>query len=73
MKKCPICERTFDDGMRFCQTDGTPLVDDAPALDPYKTMVAKPGEIAAAMAADEPVPAPDDTDDVLQLPSEPDR
>ncbi len=25
--------------MRFCQVDGTPLVDDAPPLDPFKTMV----------------------------------
>lgn len=26
MKKCPTCKRTFDDSIRFCQTDGTPLV-----------------------------------------------
>ncbi len=26
MKRCPTCERTFDDSMKFCQTDGTPLV-----------------------------------------------
>ena len=25
MKRCPTCERTFDDSMKFCQTDGTPL------------------------------------------------
>ncbi|HXH69318.1 MAG TPA: hypothetical protein VNI60_03120, partial [Pyrinomonadaceae bacterium] len=27
MKRCPTCKRTFDDSMKFCQTDGTPLVD----------------------------------------------
>ena len=59
--------------MRFCQTDGTPLVDDAP-VDPYKTMVASSGEIAAAMGS--PAGSPSDTegsvkvdDEVLQLPA----
>ena len=54
MKKCPTCGKTFDDNMRFCQTDGTPLVDDAPAaapepppveepaFDPYATIVGVP-------------------------------
>ncbi len=28
--------------MRFCQVDGTPLVDDAPAFDPYATIVSSP-------------------------------
>ncbi len=42
MKKCPSCEKTFDDSMRFCQVDGTPLVDEAPAFDPYATIVAQP-------------------------------
>ncbi len=28
MKKCPNCQRTFDDSLKFCQMDGTPLVDD---------------------------------------------
>lgn len=39
MKKCPSCSKTFEDSMRFCQVDGTPLVDDAPAFDPYATIV----------------------------------
>jgi len=39
MKKCPTCDKTFEDSMRFCQVDGTPLVDDAPAFDPYATIV----------------------------------
>ncbi len=70
MKKCPNCERTFEDSMRFCQTDGTALVDDAPPVDPYKTMVATSDEIAAAMppAADTPKPE----EEVLQLPADAD-
>ncbi len=51
--------------MRFCQADGTPLLDDAP-VDPYKTMVARPQDIAAA------TPPPADTDDVLDLPADED-
>ena len=35
--------------MRFCQTDGTPLVDTPEPVDPYKTMVARPEDIAAAI------------------------
>ena len=42
MKKCPSCDKTFEDSMRFCQVDGTPLVDEAPAFDPYATIVAPP-------------------------------
>jgi hypothetical protein len=61
MKRCPTCNKTFDDNMRFCQADGTPLVDEAP-VDPYKTMVARPEDIQAAMP-------PAGSDDVLDLPS----
>ena len=46
MKKCPSCEKTFEDSMRFCQVDGTPLIDDAPAFDPYATIVAPAGSAA---------------------------
>ena len=58
MKKCPTCERTFDDGLRFCQTDGTPLVDAAGNApdDPFKTMVG--------------VPPLSKEDDLLELPNE---
>ncbi len=72
MKRCPTCDRTFDDAMRFCQTDGTALVEDAP-VDPYKTMVASADEIAAALkppANVTPAADADDEKDVLQLPSE---
>lgn len=59
--------------MRFCQTDGTPLVEDAPPVDPYKTMVARPEDIAAAippLKPEEPVEAaaPEPDEDVLQIP-----
>ena len=54
MKRCPTCQKTFDDSMRFCQTDGTPLVDDAPPVDPYKTMVASKEEIFAAISSEPP-------------------
>ena len=57
--------------MRFCQTDGTPLVDAAPAVDPYKTMVATPADIAAMIppisASVEPGPEP--PDEVLDIPA----
>ena len=52
MKKCPTCDKTFDDSMKFCQVDGTPLVADEPAFDPYATMVGKP----VPPPADEPAP-----------------
>ncbi len=50
--------------MRFCQADGTPLVEDVP-VDPYKTMMARPEDLAAAMPSDQ-------SDDVLDLPADED-
>ena len=41
--------------MRFCQVDGTPLVDDEPAFDPYATIVAS-APIVEEPAADEAAP-----------------
>lgn len=70
MKKCPTCEKTFDDNLRFCQADGTPLVDAPPPIDPYKTMVARPEDIAAAIPqtpAEVQPPAPVD-EPVLEIP-----
>jgi hypothetical protein len=64
MKRCPTCEKTFDDNMRFCQSDGTPLVEDVP-VDPYKTMVARPEDLKAAMPSES-------SEDVLDLPAESD-
>jgi len=77
MKKCPTCDKTFEDSMKFCQVDGTPLVDDEPAFDPYATMVAPagislPAEEKPAEPAFEPQPeepgaiAP--PEDILDLP-----
>jgi Domain of unknown function (DUF4190) len=74
MKKCPNCDKKFEDSMRFCQADGTPLVDDAPPLDPYKTIVARPidtgvNESAATPASSLPGDAPiAEPDDLLDLP-----
>ena len=62
MKRCPTCDKTFDDNMRFCQADGTPLVDEVP-VDPYKTMIATPADFAAAKDA------ASQSDDVLDLPA----
>lgn len=70
MKRCPTCDNTFEDALKFCQADGTPLVDDAPAVDPYATMVASPAEIKAASAADNaPVPIAE-PDNMLDLPAQ---
>jgi len=78
MKRCPTCQKTFDDAMRFCQTDGTPLVADETPADPYKTMVASADDIKAALRSTaEPTPpaaeaAPPAVDEEpLQIPSEP--
>ncbi|HQZ83633.1 MAG TPA: hypothetical protein PLR83_10445, partial [Pyrinomonadaceae bacterium] len=69
MKRCPTCDNTFEDSLRFCQADGTPLVDDAPPLDPYATMVASSAEIKAASQADNaPVPIAE-PDNMLDLPA----
>jgi len=60
--------------MRFCQSDGTPLVDEAPAIDPYKTMVSSSRDIADSIpaAVTPPVEEPQEKDqEVLELP--PDR
>lgn len=75
MKKCPACDKTFADGMKFCQTDGTLLIEDVPAADPFKTVVADQNEIAAAIPPLDPfktmVASPSKTaDDILQLPEE---
>lgn len=69
MKRCPTCDNTFEDSLRFCQADGTSLVDDAPPLDPYATMVASSAEIKAASQADNaPVPIAE-PDNMLDLPA----
>jgi len=56
--------------MRFCQTDGTALVDAPEPVDPYKTMVARPEDIAAAIpkAPESPQPEPRAEEEVLEIP-----
>jgi hypothetical protein len=78
MKRCPTCQKTFDDVLRFCQADGTPLVDDAPPPDPYKTMVASREDIQAALNAPAAAPEPAQQnnsirreDEPLEIPSAP--
>lgn len=67
MKKCPTCEKTFDDNLKFCQTDGTPLVavEEAPPEDPYKTTVAN--------ASDLPIPPLDPFKTMVASPIPPPR
>jgi hypothetical protein len=78
MKKCPTCEKTFDDALRFCQTDGTPLIEinESASEDPYKTTVGRQGDFASATPSD-PFKTMvagslknDDSDVLLQLPEE---
>lgn len=75
MKRCPICDKTFADGMKFCQTDGTLLIDDAPPEDPYKTVVGNQSDIASAIPPVDPFKTmiaspPPKPGDVLDLPEE---
>ncbi len=41
MKRCPSCQKVFEDDKKFCQIDGTPLVEviETPPDDPFKTVV----------------------------------
>ena len=62
--------------MRFCQVDGTPLIDDAPPPDPYKTMVASKEDIRSALNAEPERPLASASigqpeDEPLELPAEP--
>lgn len=66
--------------MRFCQSDGTPLleiVENPPVEDPYKTTVGKPEDFSSLIPAEDPfktvvggAPKSDDSGDLLQLPEE---
>ncbi len=81
MKKCPTCDKDFPDSMRFCQTDGTVLIEkvDAAPSDPYKTVVGNQSDFDSAMPPLDPFktmvasPPPKIEDDLLQLPEEPDN
>lgn len=72
MRQCPNCQKEFPDSMRFCQTDGTPLVDvaeAAPPDDPFKTMVGQsiPDDPFKTVVGGEQ----SKDNDILQLPEEP--
>ena len=72
----PDCPKEFADNLNFCQVCGASLID-APAaeepLDPFKTMVGKPADFAAAIPKSEPPPTPavpeQKAEDVLDLPA----
>ncbi len=78
MKKCPTCDKEFPDSMRFCQNDGTTLVDavSAPPEDPFKTTVGRQEDIAAAIPPFDPFATivggakKDESGDLLQLPED---
>jgi hypothetical protein len=74
MKRCPTCQKEFADSMRFCQTDGTPLIDSADAeqpLDPYKTVVGQPPPDDPFKTVVGGAGAQSKDNDILQLPEEP--
>ena len=74
MKKCPTCGKTFEDNLKFCQTDGTSLVEDAPPPDPYQTVVVRPEDIGAPIPIEPITPSTkaENVDDVLEIPDDDD-
>lgn len=77
MKKCPNCQKEFPDTMRFCQTDGTPLVESAASQpeDPLKTTVVRQEDIASSIPSSDPFKTmvaksgeQEESGDLLQLP-----
>jgi hypothetical protein len=80
MKRCPTCQKEFPDSMRFCQTDGTPLIETAetaPPEDPFKTVVGQPPPddpfktiVGGSGSSSSDIEQSKDND-ILQLPDEP--
>ncbi len=79
MKKCPTCDKTFEDSLKFCQADGTPLVDDKPPVDPYATMVGNQADFQippkeepkeSVPSVPETVDSQEDSGDVLEVPED---
>lgn len=78
MKKCPTCGKPFEDNLKFCQTDGTALVEDSLPPDPYQTVVVRPEDIGASIPIEPITPSTktenvddivldiDDDDDVIE-------
>ncbi|HEX7999084.1 MAG TPA: hypothetical protein VF528_11900 [Pyrinomonadaceae bacterium] len=63
MKRCPTCQRTYeDDAQKFCANDGTPLAsDDAPAFDPEATVMSIPRSSLVEEQPEEPQASPSST------------
>ena len=80
MKRCPKCQKEFPDSMRFCQTDGTSLIEAAasspasppspPLEDPFKTIVGKPHEDPFKTVVGGGSQQQGKDDDILQLPDD---
>ena len=75
MKRCPTCQKEFADSMRFCQTDGTPLLDTVeptPPVDPFRTMIAPSTKNTSANVVDDSVKTMlvnhSKDEDLLQIP-----
>lgn len=51
MKRCPSCQKTYDDAQGFCSVDATPLVGEANFYDSQKTLLASVPEPAANVAS----------------------
>ncbi|HEX8098545.1 MAG TPA: nuclear transport factor 2 family protein [Pyrinomonadaceae bacterium] len=56
MKRCPTCNRAFDDAQQFCLEDGTPLVDEEATFDSQKTMVGPPPNYSSQQPTQRVVP-----------------
>ncbi len=78
MKRCPSCNNTFDDNLRFCQNDGTALLDEPAAGglgedDPLQIPDFDPNKTAVFSARDEmdvlATPPPPSFGDLGSLPS----
>lgn len=80
MKKCPNCQKEFPDAMRFCQSDGTMLVEvveEIQSEDHLKTTVVRQDEIASLTPPPDPFRTmvvsqigDKEEEDILQLPQE---
>src|ERR1035437_4221046 len=70
MKKCPSCGKTYEDSMRFCQADGTSLVEEKP-FDPYQTIVARPEDGAPSVENEKASSESGAADNIVSIPEEP--
>lgn len=47
MKRCPTCNRSYDDSQQFCLEDGAPLVSGTGTFDPQATIMSPPPNVPA--------------------------